>query len=294
MSILSSIPRPQVVFRSLTCSSILIILPPYTVKPRTLTCILIALPQLPCHPKNRTLSRRAFKLCSPCHLQPELDHLELTFLSNGYPLQTIRELMQHTMKRLRNSIRATPSKPDSNNLIVSIPYDARHSSSLRKSLSRYYIGTVFHSTNTQRSILTHTKTPTPAKLQKNVIYKIPCNDCDAYYIGQTCGPLLKSIKEHEACHCLNNLVDSSTGNIKSAPAKHGRDHGHRIAWESTSVVSGCNHRSQLDLLEHAAIVTMDPSMNVQHRGPRVNACWQPLLETIVTSFVNKPAKPIGN
>ena len=86
------------------------------------------------------------------------------------------------------------------------------------------------------------------------------------------------------------LVDSSTRNIKNAPAKHGRDHVHRIAWESTSVVASCNHRSQLDLLEYAAIVTMDPSMNVQHRGPRVNACWQPLLETIVINFVNKPAK----
>ena len=202
----------------------------------------------------------------------------------------MRELMQHIMKRLRNSIRATPSKPDSNHLIVSIPYDARHSSCVRKSLSRYNIGTVFHSTNTLRSILTHTKTPTPAKIQKNVIYKIPCSDCDTYYIGQTCRPLLKRIKEHEACHRLNNIVDSSTGNIKSAPAKHGRDNGHRIAWESTSVVTSCNRRSQSDLLEHAAIVTMDPSMNVQHRGPRVNACWQPLLETIVTSFVNKPAK----
>ena len=168
------------------------------------------------------------------------------------------------MKWLRNSIRATPSKPDRNHLVVSIPYDARHSSSLRKSLSRNNIGTVFHSTNTLRSIFTHTKTPTPAKLQKNVIYKIPCNDCDAYYIGQTRRPLLKRIKEHEACHWLNNLMDCSTGNIKSAPAKHGRDHGHRIASESTSVIDSCNHRSQLDLLEHAAIVTMDPSMNIQH------------------------------
>ena len=238
-----------------------------------------------------TLTRRALKLCSPCHLQAELDHLELTFLSNAYPLRKIRDLMQQTMNRLKNT-KALTSKTDSNNLMVSIPYDARHSSSLRKTLSKYNIGTVFKSANTLRSLLTNTKTPTPTKHQKNVIYKIPC---DAFYIGQTCRPLLKWIKEHEACHRLNNLVDSSTGNIKSASAKHERDLGHRIAWESTSIVAMSNHRSQLDLLEHAAIVTLDPSMNVQHRGPRVNACWQPLLDTIVTSFVSKPTKlEIGN
>ena len=33
----------------------------------------------------RTLTRRAFKLCSPQHLNSELRHLEATFLSNGYP-----------------------------------------------------------------------------------------------------------------------------------------------------------------------------------------------------------------
>ena len=121
------------------------------------------------------------------------------------------------------------------------------------------------------------------------IYKIPCGDCDAFYIGQTCRPLTKRIKEHEACHRLNNLVDSATGNIKSAPAKHGLDLGHTIAWSSTSIIASCQHRSLLDLLEHVAISTLEPSMNVQHKGPRVNACWHPLLDTIANSFVSKPA-----
>ena len=159
-------------------------------------------------------------------------------------------------------------------------------------LIQVFFNRYFHiafTTNTLRSILTHTKTPTPAKQQKNVIYKIPCGDCDAFYIGQTCRPLTKRIKEHEACHRLGNLIDSATGNIKSAPAKHGRDLRHRIAWSSTSIIASCQHRSHLDLLEHAAISTLEPIMNVQHKGPRVNACWHLLLDTIATSFVSKPA-----
>ena len=196
--------------------------------------------------------------------------------------------MDQTLKRLRNTTQQHSVKQSNNNLVVSIPYDSRYSSSLRKSLSRYHIGTVFKSTNTLRSILTHTKTPTAAKHQKNVIYKIPWEDCEAIYIGQTCRPLIKRIKEHEACHRLNNLVDSATGNIKSAPAKHGRDLGHTISWSSTSIIATCNHRSQLDLLEHAAISILEPRMNIQHKGPHVNACWNPLFDTITKSFVSKP------
>ena len=97
--------------------------------------------------------------------------------------------------------------------------------------------------------------------------KVPNTYGARLYIGQTCRSLIKRIKEHEACHRLNNLVDSATGNIKSAPAKHGRDLGHTISWSSTSILATCNHRSQLDLLEHAAISTLDPSMNIQHKGP---------------------------
>ena len=194
-----------------------------------------------------TLTRRAFALGSPCHLQTELLHLESTFLSNGYPLRKIRNLMAKTLKRLKETTQRPPLKPSVDHLVVSIPYDDGHSSALRKSLSKYNIGTVFKCTNTLRSILTHTKTPTTAKQQKNVIYKIPCGDCDAFYIGQTCRPLTKRIKEHEACHRLNNQIDSATGNIKSAPATHGRDFEHRIAWSSTSIIASCQHRSQLDL-----------------------------------------------
>ena len=51
----------------------------------------------------RTLTRRAHKLCSLQHLNTELQHLEATFLSNGYPLQKIRHLMYTTLERARSN-----------------------------------------------------------------------------------------------------------------------------------------------------------------------------------------------
>ena len=86
----------------------------------------------------RTLTRRAFKLCSPHHLQSEINHLESTFLSNGYPLRKLRDIMDQTLRRLRNTTQQNSVKDSSDNLVVSIPYDSRYSSSLRKSLSKYH------------------------------------------------------------------------------------------------------------------------------------------------------------
>ena len=197
--------------------------------------------------------------------------------------------MQNTLNRLEHTRQSQPPKPSDHNLLASFSYDNSYVSSIKKALAKYDIGTTFQSNHTLNTLLTHTKTPTPSHIQQNVIYKILCDDCEAFYIGQTCRPPIKRIKEHEACNRLNNFIDSSTGNIKSAPAKHSHEHGHNIAWKSTTIIASCDHRSQLDLLEHAAITTMKPSMNIQHKGPRVNACWEPLLDNIASSFINKHA-----
>ena len=58
----------------------------------------------------RTLTRRAHKLCSPQHLNTELQHLEATFLSNGYPLQKIRHLMDTTLERARSNCSKSQSR----------------------------------------------------------------------------------------------------------------------------------------------------------------------------------------
>ena len=217
----------------------------------------------------------------------ELQHLEATFLSNGYPLQKIRHLMSLTIERTKST--AKPSKTTSSStdvLTVSIPYYKSFASSLKYSLARYNISTTFGRGITLKSMLSHTKSYVPPEKQKNLIYKIPCHDCEDFYIGQTSRPLVKRIKEHEDCYRLNNYTDSSTGNIKSAPAKHARENGHVIDWKKTSILTTCDHKSQLNLLEHAAIINLALSMNVQHKGPRVNGLWKPLLVTITNGFVN--------
>ena len=112
-----------------------------------------------------TLTRRAFKLCSPQHLADEIGHLENTFLSNAYPLKKVRDLMQNTLNRLKNTRQSQPPKPSDHNLLASFPYDNSYVSSIKKALAKYDIGTTFQSNHTLKSLVTHTKTPTPSHIQ---------------------------------------------------------------------------------------------------------------------------------
>ena len=96
------------------------------------------------------------------------------------------------------------------------------------------------------------------------------------------------IKEHDACMHLDSHTDSSTGNIKGAPAKHRREHDHIINWKATSILTTSEFKRQLNLLEHASIITLKPGMNIQHKGPSVNSCLSPLLPKIAASFYDIP------
>ena len=51
----------------------------------------------------RSLTRRAYTLCSPQHLQPELEFLKNTFLGNGYPLSYILLIMDQTRRSIGKS-----------------------------------------------------------------------------------------------------------------------------------------------------------------------------------------------
>ena len=236
----------------------------------------------------RSLTRRAYNICSPKHLSKELTFLKQTFLANGYPLHIIEQVMDRTHESLlqpKKNTTATTAPA----LHLTLPYHHQLSRPLRKTLQRYDIDTTFSSPPTLKTLLTSTKTPTPTPKTRNCIYKIPCNNCDDFYIGQTYRPLQLRIKEHEAAYRLNNYTDTTTGNIKSAPAKHGREEAHTINWNGTSILKSSDTRSQLNLLEHAAIITLDPNLNRQHRGPKVNPCWTPLLPKISSSFHSRPS-----
>ena len=144
-----------------------------------------------------SLTRRAHNICSPCHLEAELQIIKHTLLCNGFPLNRINLNMARTQKNLK--IKKSPKKKSTTSANILLPFPAGYHKSIKSTLQRYDISTKFSSPTTLICLLNTNKAPTPKSNTMNTIYKIPCKDCDDYYIGQTCRPLIKRIKEHEAC-----------------------------------------------------------------------------------------------
>ena len=61
------------------------------------------------------------------------------------------------------------------------------------------------------------------------IYKIPCKDCSASYIGESGWPLTTRLKEHKK-------AVAQLSKHHSALAEHVCDTGHEIDWESVSIL----------------------------------------------------------
>ena len=171
----------------------------------------------------------------------------------------------------------------SNRLIFQHPHPPRPISILSKSLYRTIHtstsrlaascnGTQFlqhaqcTSNKNLRDLLSSTNSSQPASQTSNVIYQIPCKDCSATYCGQTSTPLHKRIAEHER-YTRPAYSHSADLQQSSAIAQHAHASGHVIDFSSAVILAKLQHQRQLDLIEHAAITILEPSVNRNHAAP---------------------------
>ena len=94
-------------------------------------------------------------------------------------------------------------------------------------------------------MLTKTKTQPPPHTTRNVIYQIPCKDCNATYCGQTRRPLHVRLSEQQ--RFTNNSKSFTSTNLQytSAVAHPAHKTGHTIDFKSTHILSSLTKSSQL-------------------------------------------------
>ena len=76
---------------------------------------------------------------------------------------------------------------------------------------------------------------------------------------------------------------------QSAPTHHSRTTGHKIAWDRTTILTTTRYKTQLDLTEHTAIKTSNPSLNRTGSAPTCSKLWDPIIPTIACTIKPRPA-----
>ena len=133
----------------------------------------------------RCLSERARKICLDEDTKEELNHIRNTFLKNGYPKHVIARNLQSKQGQPRTTSNADEDDGSTKRPNLFLPYVQGLSERIQIACRKLNIKTVFKSSGTLRSTLTRVKTKTPELKKRRVVYEVPCQDCEASYVGET-------------------------------------------------------------------------------------------------------------
>ena len=231
----------------------------------------------------------------PPTLTKRTGHSLHNLLTKWTPPDRVKRIMDSVKQKLENPNKLTLKqfnrqlKATTPSLTASFPFHPTITKKIKKSLASHDVKVTSSSGTTLRDLLTKTKTTPPPHLTPNVIYEISCNDCTATYNGQTNRPLIKRIKEHESHSRLHLHNPDDFSHNQSAPAHHSRTTGHKIAWDRTTILTTTRYKTQLDLTEHTAIKTRNPSLNRTDSAPTCSKLWDPIIPKIACTIKPRPA-----
>ncbi|UYV60750.1 PDE2A [Cordylochernes scorpioides] len=215
----------------------------------------------------RTLTKRAFTHCSSkIEYNKELKSIENQLLKSGYPLPFIK----------RNRYKPGTPRNNSNQYISTcyLPYTESTITIARK-LKSFGIKTIFRGSPSMASILRNPITKsTDQKQKKDLVYQIPCLNCNSVYIGETSRDLSIRIKEHQ-----RNI---SKLNPNSLIVDHVRETGHTPDFNNTRILH-TNAKTKTQRLILEAIETMkhpkplNKSIQLPSHSPTTSSPQRPLI-----------------
>lgn len=186
---------------------------------------------------------RALRIVSPEFLDKEFENIDCIGSNLCYPvsfLETCRSKAQHSFYNINRIENIRPKN------VLCLPYCPGFES-IVKSLKLFDLHVVFNYENTIGKLLVRNS----PRSDNCVIYKIPCKDCDSYYIGQTSKDLKFRISQHK--------YSVRSGQISNALFIHLSEKSHQIDWDGSSSITNCKSILDRNIIESALIQITKPS-----------------------------------
>lgn len=221
------------------------------------------------------MKNRAVKLTHPQFRDTSLKQLKSILLDNSYPMHLINKFLFSTQYKIPENIPPVNSQPvtlTSQTIIepqpslqsqnranaqqlfyFSLPYIEHLTDRLAPLFKDLNIKIAKRQVKPLSSIFTKTKTPLTKDEAYDVVYKIPCQDCELSYIGQTSRNLKSRLTSHKS--------DCRRGIKSCALAEHFIDRDHQIDWGNTEILENVNSYQKRLFLEMFHINLNQHGMN---------------------------------
>lgn len=145
-------------------------------------------------------------------------------------------------------------------------------------------------------MFTQMKDITHKEDHKNVIYSIPCNDCNQHYIGMTTNKLRTRISGHKSnINTLEHLRQTgipiedhqiTTLRERTALLDHCIQHNHNFSFENTKILDRHNIETSLPILEMLHISINPNTVNKRTDTEQLNTVYAGIVNTL-RRFHNK-------
>lgn len=195
---------------------------------------------------------RGIILTSPLYRPEILQKITKILNNNHYPTNFIKKIITQRLNKHYNSHNQQKNAHNqniSNKTYITIPYIKDLSEKLNKCVKPYNLHIANKNHNNLRMLHTRLKAPTPFEKQTHLIYKIPCDDCDSTYIGQTKQYLKNRLQGHKSSKNLTALK------------KHENNSGHKFNLDKTKIIAKESNYYARNVLEMIHIKKDKNSIN---------------------------------
>ncbi|XP_062711019.1 uncharacterized protein LOC134289038 [Aedes albopictus] len=234
---------------------------------------------------------RVFKL-STCRSENEKKELVRDYLlNNNYSSSLINRLINRYINKNTNTHESNSSTHPEPKMYRSLHHVEKLTPALAKVINRNFpnVQLGFKCVKTNRLLFSKLKDATPQLEKRNVIYRIPCADCDCAYIGLTTQQLKNRLSGHRSL--INRYADlkSSYPNRatereeefkKTALMVHVIENEHRFDLPGTKILEQDNRLNALQVLEMCHIFCDTKTVNYRTDTSNLSVVYSGLLHSI--------------
>jgi hypothetical protein len=224
----------------------------------------------------RSLTYRVLTHCSTEESkEKEKDIIMRDMLSNDYPRNIINEEMEKTLMSVPKLNDSREEQPKT----VSIPLINGLSQQVSRALRRAEIRTVMKPGLSLKNMICNFKDKVSKEDTSNCVYRVPCSECNASYVGETMRRFNSRLTEHKAAVRNGN-------HAYSALAEHAVNDLHPPDWEAASILEKEPNFRSRRFKEAVHILNQQNTLN-RNEGINLPEVFIPLLTNDQISKQNK-------